>query len=150
MITNNKHQIFADEYILTNDAIKSYQKSYPKAKSESARVESYKLLQNTTISAYIKDKQDKIRLERENSHVEAIKNESKANILQREKALEMVSNVAKIQYNKIVAKDSKANSSDVMAFNGTIERLAKFDGWDEAIKNNLTINKGADDLFIEE
>ena len=150
MITNNKHQIFADEYILTNDAIKSYQKAYPKSKSESARVKSYNLLQDVTISIYIKDKQDKIRLERENSHVEAIKNESKANILQREKALEMVSNVAKIQYNKIAKKDSKANSSDVLAFNSTIERLSKMDGWDEAIKNNLTINKGADDLFIEE
>lgn len=150
MIPNKKHQIFADEYILTNDAIKSYQKAYPKSKSESARVESYKILQNPTISAYIKDKQDKIRLERENSHVEAIKNESKANILQREKALEMVSNVVKIQYNKIVAKDSKANSSDKMAFYAGVERLSKMDGWDEAIKNNLTINKGADDLFIEE
>jgi phage terminase small subunit len=150
MIPNKKHQIFADEYILTNDAIKSYQKAYPKSKSESARVESYKILQNPTISAYIKDKQDKIRLERENSHVEAIKNESKANILQREKALEMVSNVVKIQYNKIVAKDSKANSSDKMAFYAGVERLSKMDGWDEAIKSNLTINKGADDLFIEE
>jgi phage terminase small subunit len=150
MITNKKHQIFADEYILTNDAVKSYQKAYPKSKSESARVESYKILQNPTISAYIKDKQDKIRLERENSHLEAIKNESKANILQREKALEMVSNVVKIQYNKIVAKDSKANSSDKMAFYAGVERLSKMDGWDEAIKNNLTINKGADDLFIEE
>jgi phage terminase small subunit len=150
MITNNKHQIFADEYILTNDAIKSYQKAYPKAQPESARVKSYNLLQDVTISTYIKDKQDKIRLERENSHIEAIKNESKANILQREKALEMVSNVVKIQYNKIVAKDSKANSSDKMAFYAGIERLSKMDGWDEAIKNNLTILKGADDLFIEE
>lgn len=150
MIPNKKHQIFADEYILTSDAVKSYQKAYPKAKDETARVNSYTLLQITTIAEYVKDKQDKIRNERENSQIDAIKSESKANILQREKALEMVSNVAKIQYNKIVSKDSKANSSDVMAFNGTIERLAKFDGWDEAIKNNLTINKGADDLFIED
>ena len=147
MITNNKHQIFADEYILTNDAIKSYQKAYPKAKDETARVNSYTLLQITTIAEYVKDKQDKIRNERENSHIETIKNESKANILQREKALEMVSNVAKIQYNKIVAKDSKANSSDVMAFNGTIERLAKFDGWDEAIKNEHKVFKTEDIIF---
>ena len=147
MITNNKHQIFVDEYILTNDAIKSYQKAYPKAKDESARVESYRILQLPTISEYVKNKQDKIRLERENNHIETIKNESKANILQREKALEMVSNVAKIQYNKIVAKDSKANSSDVMAFNGTIERLAKFDGWDEAMKNEHKIINSEDIIF---
>ena len=34
MIPNKKHQIFADEYILTNDAIVSYQKAYPNAKTE--------------------------------------------------------------------------------------------------------------------
>lgn len=149
MINNKKHQIFADEYIITNDAVKSYQNAYPKAKKESARVESYRILQLPTVAEYIKEKQDKIRLERENSEIEAIKSQAKANILQREKALEMVSNVAKLQYNKII-KDTKPNSSDVTAFNSTIERLAKLDGWDEATKNNIIIQKGADDLFIED
>jgi phage terminase small subunit len=147
MIPNKKHQIFADEYILTNDAIVSYQKAYPKAKAESARVESYKILQNPTISKYIKEKQDKIRTERENSAIDAIKKESNTNILQREKAIEMVSNVAKIMYNKI-AKENK--TSDVMAFNSTIERLSKMDGWDKSTKQDITILKGADDLFIED
>ena len=147
MITNNKHQIFADDYLLTNNPVLSYQKIYPKASLHSAQTKSGVLLKKVEISAYIKEKQDKIRIERENSHIDTIKNESKANILQREKALEMVSNVAKIQYNKIVAKDSKANSSDVMAFNGTIERLAKFDGWDEAIKNEHKVFKTEDIIF---
>jgi hypothetical protein len=147
MIENKKHQIFADEYILTNDAIKSYQKAYPKAKNETARVNSYNLLHITTIAEYINNKQNIIRNERENSQINALKTESKANILQREKALEMVSNVAKIQYNKIVKQNANTNSSDVMAFNSTIERLAKFDGWDNAIKNEHKILNLTDTIF---
>ena len=149
MITNKKHLIFADEYIFSNDAIVSYQKAYPKAKAESARVESYKILQNPTIAKYIKEKQDKIRTERENSAIDAIKKESNTNILQREKAIEMVSNVAKIMYNKI-AKENK--TADVMAFNSTIERLSKMDGWDKPTKQEQTIidkRQGVVDFEIE-
>lgn len=149
MITNKKHLIFADEYILSNDAILSYQKAYPKAKSESARVESYKILQNPTIAKYIKDKQDKIRLERENSAIDAIKKESNTNILQREKAIEMVSNVAKLMYNQLVKSEEK-KPADIMAFNSTVERLSKMDGWDKSTKQDITILKGVEDLFIED
>lgn len=149
MITNKKHLLFADEYILSNDAIVSYQKAYPKAKSESARVESYKILQNPTIAKYIKEKQDKIRLERENSVIDAIKKESNINILQREKAIEMVSNVAKLMYNQLVKSEEK-KPADIMAFNSTVERLAKMDGWDKSTKQDITILKGVEDLFIED
>lgn len=149
MITNKKHLIFADEYILSNDAILSYQKAYPKAKSESARVESYKILQNPTIAKYIKDKQDKIRLERENSAIDAIKKESNTNILQREKAIEMVSNVVKLMYNQLVKSEEK-KPADIMAFNSTVERLSKMDGWDKSTKQDITILKGVEDLFIED
>ena len=151
MITNKKHLLFADEYILSNDAIVSYQKAYPKAKSESARVESYKILQNPTIAKYIKEKQDKIRLERENSVIDAIKKESNINILQREKAIEMVSNVAKLMYNQL-DKNGEKKPADVMAFNSTVERLAKMDGWDKPTKQEQTIieKRIVDDLYIEE
>ena len=151
MITNKKHLLFADEYILSNDAIVSYQKAYPKAKSESARDESYKILQNPTIAKYIKEKQDKIRLERENSEIDAIKNESNINILQREKAIEMVSNVAKLMYNQL-DKNGEKKPADVMAFNSTVERLAKMDGWDKPTKQEQTIieKRIVDDLYIEE
>lgn len=149
MITNKKHLIFADEYILSNDAILSYQKAYPKAKSESARVESYKILQNPTIAKYIKDKQDKIRLERENSAIDAIKKESNTNILQREKAIEMVSNVVKLMYNQLVKSEEK-KPADIMAFNSTVERLSKMDGWDKSTKQDITILKRVEDLFIED
>jgi hypothetical protein len=37
-----------------------------------------------------------------------------------------------------------------MAFNSTVERLAKMDGWDKATKQDVTITKGAEDLFIED
>jgi hypothetical protein len=149
MIPNKKHQIFADEYILTSDAIKAYQKAYPKAQTESARVESYRILQDPTIATYIKEKQDKIRLERENSQIEAVKSEASTNILQREKALEMASNIAKLIYNQIAqSKDKKP--ADIMAFNATIESLRKMDGWDKATKTDLTLMRGADDLFFHE
>jgi phage terminase small subunit len=149
MIPNKKHQIFADEYILTSDVIASYQKAYPKAQHESARVKSYNLLQDVTIATYIKQKQDKIRLERENSQIEAVKQEASSNILQREKALEMMSNVAKLMYNQL-AKNVDKKPADVMAFNATIESLRKMDGWDKATKQDVTLMRGADELFFHE
>jgi phage terminase small subunit len=149
MIPNKKHQIFADEYVLTSDAIKAYQKAYPKAQPESARVKSYNLLQDVTIATYIKQKQDKIRLERENSQIEAVKQEASSNILQREKALEMMSNVAKLMYNQL-AKNVDKKPADVMAFNATIESLRKMDGWDKATKQDVTLMRGADELFFHE
>jgi hypothetical protein len=149
MIPNKKHQIFSDEYVLTSDAIKAYQKAYPKAQPESARVKSYNLLQDVTIATYIKQKQDKIRLERENSQIEAVKQEASSNILQREKALEMMSNVAKLMYNQL-AKNVDKKPADVMAFNATIESLRKMDGWDKATKQDVTLMRGADELFFHE
>ena len=149
MIQNNKHQIFADEYILTNDAIKSYQKAYPKAQTESARVKSYNLLQDVTIATHIKQKQDKIRIERENSQIEAVKQQDSINILQREKALEMTSNIAKLMYNQIAQSKAK-KPADIMAYNSTIESLRKMDGWDKATKQDVTLMRGADELFFHE
>jgi len=149
MIPNKKHQIFADEYVLTSDAIKAYQKAYPKAQPESARVKSYNLLQDVTIATYIKQKQDKIRIERENSQIEAVKQEASSNILQREKALEMMSNVAKLMYNQL-AKNVDKKPADVMAFNATIESLRKMDGWDKPTKQDVTLMRGADELFFHE
>ena len=149
MIPNKKHQIFADEYVLTSDAIKAYQKAYPKAQPESARVKSYNLLQDVTIATYIKQKQDKIRIERENSQIEAVKQQDSINILQREKALEMTSNVAKLMYNQL-AKNVDKKPADVMAFNATIESLRKMDGWDKPTKQDVTLMRGADELFFHE
>jgi phage terminase small subunit len=149
MIPNKKHQIFADEYVLTSDAIKAYQKAYPKAQPESARVKSYNLLQDVTIATYIKQKQDKIRLERENSQIEAVKQEASSNILQREKALEMTSNIAKLMYNQIAQSKAK-KPADIMAYNSTIESLRKMDGWDKPTKQDVTLMRGADELFFHE
>ena len=89
MIENNKHRVFADEYIITNDPIVSYQKSYPKASSESARVNGYKLLQNATIAEYIAEAKEKIKNARENNLIETLKAKDSANILTREKFVEM-------------------------------------------------------------
>lgn len=153
MITNKKHLLFADKYKLTNglteDAIRCYQIAYPNTQKESARVKSSKLLQDVTIKKYIQDYKENIRIERDNSVIDAIKKESNTNILQREKAIEMVSNVAKLMYNQLVKSEEK-KPSDIMAFNSTVERLAKMDGWDKSTKQDITILKGVEDLFIED
>lgn len=153
MITNKKHLLFADEFKLTNglteDAIRCYQIAYPKSKTESARVESSKILQNPTIKKYIQEYKENIRLERENSAKNELKAKDSTNILQREKAIEMVSNVAKLMYNQLVKSEEK-KPADIMAFNSTVERLAKMDGWDKSTKQDITILKGVEDLFIED
>ena len=153
MIQNKKHLLFADEFKLTNglteDAIRCYQIAYPNTQKESARVKSSKLLQEVTIKKYIQGYKENIRLERENSAKNELKAKDSTNILQREKAIEMVSNVAKLMYNQLVKSEEK-KPADIMAFNSTVERLAKMDGWDKSTKQDITILKGVEDLFIED
>jgi phage terminase small subunit len=133
MITNPKHKVFAEEYILTSNPIASYQKAYPKATSESARVKSYSLLQNVTLANYIKAKQLEIQNARQNNLIDTLKNKDSTNILKREKVLEMVSNVVKISYNKAI-KDEKF----IDAFNKSVAVLNKMEGYDATNKIDLT------------
>ena len=137
MIPNKKHQVFADEYILTNDAIVSYQKAYPNAKTESARVESYRILQDPTISDYIKQKQLEIQNARQNNVIEKLKAKDSSNILTREKIVEMTSNVVKITYNTYVKSKDKA---DADAFNKSVAVYNKLEGLDASTKIEQTIN----------
>ena len=137
MIPNKKHQIFADEYVLTSDAIVSYQKAYPKAKNESARVESYRILQDPTIENYIKQKQLEIQTARQNNVIEQLKAKDSSNILTREKIVEMTSNVVKITYNTYVKSKDKA---DADAFNKSVAVFNKLEGLDASTKIEQTIN----------
>ena len=137
MIPNKKHQIFAEEYILTNDAIVSYQKAYPKAKSESARVESYKILQNPTVENYIKQKQLEIQNARQNNVIEQLKAKDSSNILTREKIVEMTANVVKMTYNTYVKSKDKG---DADAFNKSVAVFNKLEGLDASTKIEQTIN----------
>ena len=137
MIPNKKHQILADEYILTNDAIVSYQKAYPNAKTESARVESYRILQDPTISDYIKQKQLEIQNARQNNVIEQLKAKDSSNILTREKIVEMTSNVVKITYNTYVKSKDKG---DADAFNKSVAVFNKLEGLDASTKIEQTIN----------
>ena len=137
MIPNKKHQIFADEYILTNDAIVSYQKAYPNAKTESARVESYRILQDPTISDYIKQKQLEIQNARQNNVINELKAKDSTNILTREKIVEMTSNVVKITYNTYVKSKDKG---DADAFNKSVAVYNKLEGLDASTKIEQTIN----------
>ena len=137
MIPNKKHQIFAEEYILTNDAIVSYQKAYPKAKAESARVESYRILQDPTVENYIKQKQSEIQMARQNNVIEQLKAKDSSNILTREKIVEMTSNVVKITYNTYLKSKDKG---DADAFNKSVAVFNKLEGLDASTKIEQTIN----------
>jgi len=137
MIPNKKHQIFADEYVLTSDAIVSYQKAYPKAKTESARVESYRILQDPTIENYIKQKQLEIQNARQNNVIEQLKAKDSSNILTREKIVEMTSNVVKITYNTYLKSKDKG---DADAFNKSVAVFNKLEGLDASTKIEQTIN----------
>lgn len=137
-ITNKKHQIFADEYSLSSDAIASYQKAYPKSKKESARVESYKILQNPTISNYIKTKQLEIQNARQNNVLNELKNKDSSNILQREKIVEMTANIVKVTYNKAIK--STATTQEVDSFNKAVSVYNKLEGLDKPTKTETSIN----------
>ena len=94
---NTKHKVFADTYKitkgLTEDLIKSYQVAYPNANKEVARVNGYKLLQKTTIQDYIQEYKEKERIEREKNEIDIKKQLDRHNIINREKGLEMLSNL---------------------------------------------------------
>lgn len=147
MIENNKHRIFADEYIITNDPIVSYQKAYPKASSESARVKSYSLLQNVTIVQYISEAKAKIQNAREKNLIETLKNQDSSNILTREKFVEMTSNVAKLTYNKFI---QTKEGEDAETFSRVAALLAKIEGFEspKKIEQKTTI-LGLDSEFVD-
>ena len=153
MIPNKKHQIFADEFKLTNslteDAIRCYQIAYPNTKKESARVKSSKLLQDVTIKKYIQEYKENIRLERENNAKDELKAKDSTNILNRERVVEMASNVVKITYNNFVKSKDK---SDADSFNKSLAVYSKLEGLDKAVKVEQTIidiRQGAVDYEIE-
>jgi phage terminase small subunit len=55
----DKHRRFADEYLIDMDAIRAYIKVY-NCKESTAKVNAYRLLDNASISAYVKEKQDEV------------------------------------------------------------------------------------------
>lgn len=81
MKLSQKHKIFADEYIKHGNGTKAYMAAYPKTSKETARPQSYRLLQNVTIQAYIKSFTDKINEKAENLLVERLAEERLANLL---------------------------------------------------------------------
>ena len=143
---NPKHKVFADEYIITTDPISSYQKAYPKAKAESARVESYKILQNPTIAQYIAEAKEKIKNARENSLIETLKAKDSSNILTREKFIEMTSNVAKLTYNKFI---QTKDGSDAETFAKVSALLAKIEGFEAPKKIEQKTTVEGINLIIE-
>ncbi len=131
MIDNNKHKLFADEYILTNDPIISYLKAYPKASSESARVKSYSLLQNVTIAEYISEAKEKIQNARQNNLIETLKKQDSTNILNREKFVEMTCNVVKLTYDNYISTN---DGDDAESYIKAATLLSKIEGFESPKK----------------
>lgn len=59
-LLKRQHQIFVDQMIAHGDPTKAYMVAYPKSSENTARTNSYKLLQKTAINAAIKEHTDKI------------------------------------------------------------------------------------------
>ena len=137
MITNNKHKNFADDYLLTNNSVLSYQKIYPNASLHSAQTKSGVLLKKVEIKEYIKQKQLEIQNARQNNLINELKAKDSSNILTREKIVEMTSNVVKITYNTYVKSKDKA---DADAFNKSVAVYNKLEGLDASTKIEQTIN----------
>ena len=137
MITNNKHKNFADDYLLTNNSVLSYQKIYPNASLHSAQTKSGVLLKKVEIKEYIKQKQLEIQNARQNNVINELKAKDSSNILSREKIVEMTSNVVKITYNTYVKSKDKA---DADAFNKSVAVYNKLEGLDASTKIEQTIN----------
>ena len=137
MIPNKKHQNFADDYLLTNNSVLSYQKIYPNASLHSAQTKSGVLLKKVEIKDYIKQKQLEIQNARQNNVIEQLKAKDSSNILTREKIVEMTSNVVKITYNTYVKSKDKA---DADAFNKSVAVFNKLEGLDASTKIEQTIN----------
>ena len=137
MIPNKKHQIFADDYLLTNNSVLSYQKIYPNASLHSAQTKSGVLLKKVEIKEYIKQKQLEIQTARQNNVIEQLKAKDSSNILTREKIVEMTSNVVKITYNTYLKSKDKG---DADAFNKSVAVFNKLEGLDASTKIEQTIN----------
>ena len=137
MITNNKHKNFADDYLLTNNSVLSYQKIYPNASLHSAQTKSGVLVKKVEIKEYIKQKQLEIQNARQNNVIEQLKAKDSSNILTREKIVEMTSNVVKITYNTYLKSKDKG---DADAFNKSVAVYNKLEGLDASTKIEQTIN----------
>ncbi len=71
---NEKQKAFADYYIETNNASESYKRAYPSCKTDlAARTNASKLLTNTNIQNYIKERLDSKDNERVASQDEVLK-----------------------------------------------------------------------------
>lgn len=56
---NERQRIFADEYLITRNATRSYMKAYPDAEYNSARASGCELLANPSIAEYISEQFEK-------------------------------------------------------------------------------------------
>lgn len=141
-IKNRKHKIFADSYIISDNPTTAYMEAYPKSKPESARVESYRLLQIPTIANYIEKEKEFIRQERVKNKIKDLKEVDTTKILQREKMVEMVSNAVKISYNNVIT--TKGGAVEMASFVNAVNTFSRIEGYIAPAKIAQTDSEGKD------
>jgi hypothetical protein len=100
MELSQKHKVFAEAIIEGLSPELAYSKAYPKSKPTSARVESYRLLQITTVANYIKEKSSRIEELATNKAIEALKDKIVSKVLTVEERKQILTDIAlgKVQY----------------------------------------------------
>jgi thiamine biosynthesis lipoprotein ApbE len=99
------------------------------------------------LNEYTKDR-EAIEKEKAEVYKQTELNRQKGVIIEREKALEMVSNVVKITFNQIAKQKDNPNEKIIGAFNMTMDRLSKMQGFDDAPKKEPETNEN-DTIVIE-
>ena len=123
MKISDKHKRFADEYIKHGDATKAYQLAYPKTSEETARPQSYRILQNVTVQAYIKKITDKINEKAENMLVDELSERQYTNLLTTFEKRHILSQIARGELEISQTKVSMGIAIDIILKPDYIARI---------------------------
>lgn len=89
-----QYQIFIDEMVQHGDQVRAYKAAYPKVSDETARVQSYRLVQNSTIASAIREQVATIKGEAQKQAISELKEELKGKVLSRQQKRELLCQIA--------------------------------------------------------
>ena len=148
-----KHKKFADEYLKSGDQVAAYQKVYNQKNKEAARVNSYKLLQSTTVQAYINAKADKIAKLTEQKLTEELSNREVINCLSAIEKREILAKIARGELEITDISNTKDGPIEVSRKPNVMERLKaielenKMTGDIAATNSNVKVSTDLDELL---
>jgi hypothetical protein len=96
-----KHKVFANEIIRGRTPAEAYSTAYPKSNATTCRVNSYKILQNTTVAEYIRQETDKISQQATKEAINELKDKIVADYLEIHEKRTILADIAR---KKIVTK----------------------------------------------